>query len=362
MVNGSRQFLRRLLGCGVFSLGLIAISSAQVPPDPPSGITIDGSAAIPGTPGNTVFFDDFGYVVNKFDSAESKIAAFTQAGWSGVKDERTQPGRASGYLSTVNSVPGYSGLIPGRSGRALRMEGLATTMGDFSGPSGSWRNQTDFYLTYGTSAGPQTNVPGNVWYQFWIYVNDYGNERSQWSNRNKLIYPSDDGTATGAGTENAYLISLRPSSQEGIVQDRGARAYVVNKIEAGNTGTVSSDSPEGPTYIGANLRPADGYITPNRWHLYKVHVDHASVNGRFEVWHRPMGGSWVKTTEWIGGVTPGFTWITQSGLRAGHNLFKMPTTWGTAQPTDNSNYDAWVYMADFAMASRESDLPVYQSY
>lgn len=363
MAKRALEVLRVYIGTSLVVLGSISIAGAQVAPNPPTGLSVDEETTQPvPPPAGVVFFDDFNYVVNKFDSAETKFARFAAAGWSGMKDEQTRPGSASGYLSTVNSIPGYSGQIPGRSGRALRMEGLPTTLGNVSGPSGTWRNQTDFYLTYGNPAGPQTNVPGNVWYQFWIYINDYGNERSHWANRNKLIYPSDDGTATGAGTENAYLVSLRPSSQSGVVQERGAAAYVVNKIEQGYTGTVDSDSPEGPTYIGANLRPSDGYAQPNRWNLYKIHIDHASVNGRYEVWHRPMGGNWAKTTEWISGVTPGFTWITQPELRAGHNLLKIPTTWGTAQSTDNNNYDAWVYMTDFTIATRESDLPTYQNY
>ncbi len=363
MAKRAQKALRIVIGTSLMILGSISIARAQVQPNPPSGLSAEGGTTVPTPPPpGVVFFDDFNYIVNKFDSAETKIARFTAAGWSGMKDEQTRPGGASGYLSTVTSIPGYSGQIPGRSGRALRMEGLPTTLGNISGPSGTWRNQTDFYLSYGSAFGSQTSVPGNVWYQFWIYINDSGNERSHWSNRNKLIYPSDDGTASGSGTENAYLLSLRPSSQSGVVQARGARAYVVNKIEAGNSGRVVSTSPEGDTYIGANLRPSDGYAQPNRWVLYKIHIDHSSVNGRYEVWHRLMGGDWVKTTEWIGGVTPGFTWITQPELRGGHNMLKIPTTWGTAQQTDSSNYDAWVYLADFTIATRESDLPVYEGY
>jgi hypothetical protein len=340
------------------------LAQAQVTPNPPVELTVDGGTTVdPGTgsPGNPRFFDDFDYIVGRLDSGEAKTAAFTAAGWSGIKDETTQPRRASGYIYTVTSIPGYSGQMPGLSGsgRVLALEGLPTTMGipSYGG------NQTDFYLAYGTAAGPQTNVPGNVWFQFWVYINDYGSQQSHWSNRNKWIYPNDDGQASGDGTENAYLISLRPSSQAGTAQPRGARSYVVNKIESGSGGTVVSNSPEGATYIGANLAPNDGYIQPGRWELYKIHVDHASVNGRYEVWRRPMGSqSWQKTTEWISGTTPGFTWITQPGLRAGHNMFKIPTTWGTAQTADTTNYDCWVYMADFAMATREADLPTYGSY
>lgn len=359
----SSSVLRVTAGICLVALGSISMASAQTRPNPPTTLTIDdGTTTEPGrnNPGSPRFFDDFNYPVGRLDSGAAKTAAFGAAGWTAIKDETTRPRGASGYLYTVTSIPGYTGIMPGLSGsgRVLAMEGLPTTMGipSYGG------NQTDFYLVYGSPSGPQTNVPGNVWFQFWMYINDSGSQRSHWSSRNKLIYPSDDGTAEGGGTENAYLISIRPSSQHGVSQPYGASAYVVNKIEPGNGGTVTSDAPEGPTYIGANREPTNGHSQGNRWYLYKIHVDHASVNGRYEVWMRPMGGTWQKTTEWISGVTPGFTWITQPGLRAGHNLFKIPTTWGTAKTDDRTNYDAWVYLADFAMATREADLPTYGSY
>lgn len=363
MLGRMPQILRTVAGTALVTLGLTSVAVAQVPPNPPTGVTIDDGTSEPpdpGSPGNPIFFDDFGYVVNKLDSAETKQRLFQAAGWGGIKDEQTRPGGASGYLSTVTTIPGYTGRMPGGSGRVLRMEGLPTSMGNVS--SQPYRNQTDFYLWYGNAAGPQTNVPGNVWFQFWVFINDYGNEQSHWAPRNKLIYPSDDGTASGDGTENAYLISVRPSSQAGTYQSYGPDAYVVNKIEEGNGGQVVSNAPEGETYVGANLASSNGYHPPGRWELVKIHVDHASVNGTYEVWKRPMNGSWIKTTEWIGGRTPGFTWVTQPALRAGHNMFKIPTTWGTAKQDDPTNFDAWMYIADFAMANREADLPVYDNY
>ena len=352
--------LRLVAGSAVVFFGLVTLASAQVPPNPPTGVSIDDGTSEPppdpGTPGNPVFFDDFGYVVNKTDSADTKRARFQAAGWAGVKDEQTQPGRAFGYLSTTTTIPGYSGRIPGRSGRALRMEGLPTTMGDFS--SEPFRNQTDFYLVYGNSAGPQTNVPGNVWFQFWVYINDYGSERSHWSSRNKLIYPSDDGTARGDGTENAYMLHIRPSNQAGVVQPYGPNASAVTHIEGSS---IVSNAPEGVGRLGHN-RTTSGHQTPNGWYLHKVHFDHSQVNGVYEHWIRPMGGEWRKTSEWISGVTPGFTWITHAHERPGHNLFKLGTTWGTANFDDRTDYDAWLYLADFAIARNEADLPTYDNY
>lgn len=352
------KILRLIADSVVIVLASVSFAAAQVPPNPPSGLNIDDgiSEPDPGSPGNPIFFDDFGYVVDKLDSADAKRAKFHAAGWNSVKDEQTRPGGAYGYLSTVSAIPGYSGRMPGRSGRVLRMEGLPTTLGDFS--SSSYRNQTDFYLSYGSPSGPQSNVPGDVWFQFWVYINDYGNERSHWAARNKLIYPSDDGTASGDGMENAYMIHIRPSNQAGVKQPYGANANGVTHIEGA---TVISNAPEGPGRLGHNLT-SSGYQLPNGWYLHKYHINHSQTNGTYEHWIRPMNGQWRKTSEWISGVTPGFTWITHAHQRPGHNLFKLGTTWGTAQQDDATNYDAWLYLADFAMASREADLPKYDNY
>lgn len=352
----------RVLAAATLMAGCISLAHGQVVPNPPV-LTVEGGSTVdPGNPGRPILFDDFNYVVGRTDSAASKRAAFMAKGWAGYKDEVSNPNGAAGYLYTTTSIPGYSGRMPGvsGSGRVLAMEGLPTSLGV---PHNNL-NQTDFYLSYGRegTVGQYNNVPGNVWFQFWVFINNTGSQTSNWSSRNKWIYPSDDGHASGSGAENAWLLSIRPNSQEGPVQT-GPRAYIVNKIEAGSGGTTTSDSPLGGGYIGANLAPS-AYTESGRWELYKVHIDHASVNGRYEIWKRTLGTqTWQKTTEWISGVTPGFTWITQPALRGGHNMFKIPTTWGTADFGDlSTNYDAWVYLADFAMAAREADLPTYSGY
>ena len=73
---------------------------------------------------------------------------------------------------------------------------------------------------------------------------------------------------------------------------------------------------------------------------------------------RPLGGSWLKVVEWIDGVTPGFTWRINAASVGGHRVIRMPSTIGRASETAQ-NYDAWIYMDDFAIARSESGLPVY---
>jgi len=98
-------------------------------------------------------------------------------------------------------------------------------------------------------------------------------------------------------------------------------------------------------------------ITANRWTLVKIHLDTSTQSGKYEAWMRPLGGSWTKTAEWIDGVTPGFTWTISANHVGGHRTFRMPSTIGRA--SGSSNYDAWIYMDDFAMARSEAGLPLY---
>jgi hypothetical protein len=353
MFDRTHGVWRLLTSSSLVAIVSISVASAQSQPNPPTGLSVDDGAAAPDNPprAGLLFSDDFNYIVNKFDSAATKEAAFTAAGWSGLKDETTQPGGARGYLSTVASIPGYVGVMPG--GRALKLEGLPTSMAAALGGG----NQTDFYLFYGT-AGPvgraNPAVPGNVWYQFWIYVDP----ASRWASRNKLIYPSDDGMASGGGTENSYMVHIRPSNQAGVVQPYGPNINAVTHIEGAS---ITSNAPDGAGRLGHNLTAA-GHQLAGGWYLHKIHFDHSQPNGVYETWIRPMGGRWLKTAEWISGVTPGFTWITHENQRVGHNMFKMPTTWGTVDADDRTNYDATIYMDDFAMAASEADLPVYQNY
>jgi hypothetical protein len=66
---------------------------------------------------------------------------------------------------------------------------------------------------------------------------------------------------------------------------------------------------------------------------------------------KPLNGSWVKVAEWIDGVTSDFAWTIPQSDVGGHHVFRMPTT--------IDDFDSWIYLDDFAMATSEDDLPVY---
>ena len=92
-------------------------------------------------------------------------------------------------------------------------------------------------------------------------------------------------------------------------------------------------------------------MRPNRWTLVKMHFNTSATTGNpWEVWLRPMGGSWSKVSEWIGGRTRGFTWDIPAASVGGHRVLRMPTT------VDNN---FWLYMDDYVIARTEAALPVY---
>jgi hypothetical protein len=299
-----------------------------------------------------LLFDDFEYVVNRDNPSlpgASANAFVTVGPWTTVKaDNITGSGKAR--LSTAASIPGYSGSMPGvNSTRVLRMEGRNVTGG------------TDFYLEY--SGGVDT-IPANVWFQFWIYINHhptgpYGPELSGIENRHKFLYPANG--PYGGGSDCKWLMSLSGSPYSPINTSApygnptDGRAFIVSRDQ--EVGTVNySPGGDNRNKLGPNRQSQNNaHIVPNQWHLIKIHYDTSNNDsGVFEVWAKTLGGSWVKWAEWIGGVTPNFTW---SGFGAGgHRGFRMPTTLGW---TDNPVGGAWYYMDDFAMATTEASLPTY---
>ena len=353
-----------VVGVMALALGLAATSQAQVQPNPPSSVLVDDGG---DSRGNPLFFDDFNYAVNREDAGGLRdpnglaSARFLARGWSSVKREPTDT--AGGFIYTTTSIPGYSGRMPGLSGsgRVLALEGRPTSV---AYPRNGL-NQTDFYLQYGGASS--TSVPSNIWYQFWFYINDYGTQQSRWGSNTKLIYPSPNGSYGVPTGQLAYLIQLGSSSYETdgsmpLTLPYNASRYITNRAENWADFQRASEYPTNRSKLGPNVNRNAAVLAPNRWHLIKIHIDHSGPQGTYEMWTRQMGGSWQKLAEWIGGVTPNFLYPTIEAQRAGLQTVRIPTTWGTASSSDTTNYDAWTYMADFAISRRESDLPTYGSY
>ena len=299
-------------------------------------------------PADLIFLDNFEYTVAREDPDSTKI--FLQKGrWHGAKTIHTRE-RANGYLYTTTKVPGYSGAFPGRnSSRVLVMEALPRSRGF----------QTDFYLEYGDAENAAYNdaVPGNVWFQFWIYVNHSGNQRSQFDLRNKLIYACN--TAYPCHSHK-WMLGFGTNSSQPHQRSLGipsnGDAYLNNGINSEVATIRNTRLPSGEEWKLGQTNTSER-ITANRWTLVKIHFDTSTESGQYEVWMRPLGGSWTKTAEWIDGVTPGFTWKINAANVGGHRAFRMPSTIGRAN--GSLNYDAWIYMDDFAIAVSEAGLPIY---
>lgn len=372
MAKSALEVLRVYIGTCLVVLGSISIAGAQVAPNPPTGLSVDGQTTEPSPlPPGVVFFDDFNYQVERSWTTTGQAGAiFSNAGWSSSKCiNGCENGRgAAAYLYTTTSIPGYTGRMPGTSGsgRVLCLEAKPTSIQLANGGS----NQTDFYLQYGRPNS--RDVPADVWYQFWYYTLDFGSYASRFSGGNKLIYPSPNGTYSVPTGMVPYMIILGTSSYEttGVPQfdiGYGSSLYMVNRPQFHDGNQTGADFRNASQYpstrdmIGTNLNRTGGYMTANRWYLVKIHVNHSGPQGQYELWLREMGGAWQKVSEWFGGVTPGFSWPTIPDQRAGISTIRVPSTWGKAN-SDPTNYDAWAYMVDFMIARSESDLPVYSSY
>lgn len=299
-------------------------------------------------PNSILFFDDFDYVVGREDPNAASIFT-TQSGWYAVRTQQSNGG--GGYFHTTTAIPGYTGTFPGASSnRVLAMEMLPATTG----------GQTDAYLQYGSAVGSTETVPGDVWFQFWMYVNNFGDQQSRFTNRNKFIYPC--GSFYPCNT-NKWVIQIGPNS-ENPYSVQLPRENIFFYQRSNMIGDPNYSLAPYPERIGPQVTST--YMAPNRWTLVKLHYDtshptdgagNAGPN-KFEMWLKPVGQDWVKVTEWISGVTPNFTWHLTQAEAGGHRVFRMPTTFpGNGNAT--TMYNSWMYMDDFAMATSEADLPVY---
>ena len=297
-----------------------------------------------------MFFDGFEYSVDR--SNANALSIFQQSGgWNSGKTQQSSSG-ARGYLYTVDRVPGYDLAFPGGSStRVLAMESLP----------GSLNGQTDFYLQYGNgdSAAYDNAVPGNAWFQFWIYINYYGDQLSRLDGGNKFFYPCNSSYPCHTGK---WLLSFGadgylPTSQSLGIPSSGALFTNIAQLQ---DGAAQIDNTRYAYEDRWKLGQANTtmHVSPNRWTLVKIHIDTSTSAGNYEMWMKPMGGQWTKVVEWLSGVTPGFNWTINPGFIGGHRVLRMPTTVGSGTP-ERPRWDSWVYIDDFAIARSEQGLPQY---
>jgi len=322
-----------------------------------------GGGFSPGTP---LFFDDFDYTVtNSTAQAAANKAAFLGAGWVAVRTDNLGFGVMDGsqaelphgeiYSVVPADIPGHSGAFPGSVQKAMLFHSKA--LADSA--------QTDFFLQYGGSLG---TIPANVYFQFWIYVVRSGAWQTDFHGREKFIYP----------TRNTYPATIGNNGGHWLFE-LAKNSFNPNNVEAAGAGecyllsydsTIVSSTPVfddataiangTQSYLGQTAS-ASRFLVPNEWIEVRIHYDTSGANGVFEVWTRRVGQAWSKITEWIGGVTPNFTWAIDAAFRDGHAAFQMPSTMpgpGSTTPA----YNAWWAMQDFAIATSEANLPKYEGY
>jgi PKD repeat protein len=309
--------------------------------------SIDNSGGT--VPNSILFFDDFEYAVSR-DQPGARDAFVANGPWSNVKTYQDGQTGARGYLYTTESVPGYAGQFPGQgSNRVLAIEARPGTLG----------GQTDFYLQLGGGENPANDnlIPGDVWIQFWAYPQNYGDQRSRWDT-GKFFYvcnsaypchshkwmwlwgpqsynPNMGLNPLGSPTDGEFLWTVRNSGGVSDIRYLGASSGDQEKL--------------GQTDLSEHM-------VANRWTLVKMHFDTSTTSGAWEAWLKPLGGSWTKVAEWVGGVTPNFQWNVPAGEVGGHRVLRMPTTIGG---TSDAWYDLWLYVDDFAIANSEAALPTY---
>ncbi len=299
-------------------------------------------------PDGVIFYDDFDYAVSR-NSADlaTERAKFIANGWSGAKAVNLT-GSHAGYLYTVNRIPGYSGGFPGRnSTRVLAFEAKPDTFG----------SQTDFYLQYGFNG--QT-IPADVWFQFWMYINNYDDptdqedQMSRFGRKGKILYPTKSGYPSNNGL---WMLGCCATNYGPLFDDVGDAATSMYMHLADlqylqfNDGNTSSYK-VGQTDLSERF-------TPNHWMLVKTHIDTSTTSGKFEQWIKPMNGNWTKTADWEDGVSADFSWQIPASEVGGHVAVRLGTTFNTCREDLTQQCNFWLYFDDFSMANSEDTLPVY---
>lgn len=300
-------------------------------------------------PADLLFLDRFEYSVGRND--QNAVELFRANGhWTTAKTMQADRPGAHGYLYTSEHILGYRGAFPGVSSkRVLAVEALPVS-----------QNGTDFYLQYGDGENPANDnkIPGNVWFQFWMYINYAGDQRSHLDARNKFIYACN---GTYPCHSHKWMVSLGSISylphRKSLGSPSKGSAFINVPANFSVATVNNAAAPEWDRWKLGQTNTSE-YIRANHWTLVKIHADTSTQSGKMEVWLRALGGSWVKVVEWIDGVTPGFSWKIRPEHVGGHRVIRMPTVFGPSH-LKHQPFSAWIYMDDFAIAVSEQGLPVY---
>lgn len=328
----------------LFGIGLVTHGSRH--------FTQGGS---PGAP--DLLFDDFTYTINRTQSGAGTGVTIFQNGpqvgsWvTGLFENGGAEETGNGWIYIVDEPTGFVGTLPNPSGRCLVMEGMPETVDET-------HIQTDFYLQYGSNTDPITygSIPPEFWMQFWIYSNNTGAEVSDHTLRSKWMYGN---ASISAGSEGGFMFftGVDAFQRNGWTTTSGNFFIGARPgyLSGPDTGAFDSSQPGGDEdKLGANL--VNKPIVGGTWTLVKIHFDVSGAQGSLEWWQREQDEAFVKVGEYIGGVTPNFTWNTSSNDRLGLSHFRMPTT---VNGVVSGATIYWMYYQDFVIATEENLLPTY---
>lgn len=297
-----------------------------------------------------LFRDNFEYVVNRNQTGNASTTFSNQGGWTWAKTRQDTYGAGSnGYIYTTSTIPGYGGSFPGAdSSRVLAMEFLPATLG----------GQTDAYLAIGGPSFPANKIPSNVWIQFWVYLQRQPGQMSRFG-RGKFLYPSKTGNyPANPETGLDWLFIFKDSeSYYPWFQDSTSPGNTIFMMESYGKANYGLGDAWQEHKLGPNVTRGQHDIRANTWTLIRIHYDTSgssplapSGQGVWRMWKSTDGSNFTQVANWIGGVTPNFTWPIQNS-QGGHRALKVGTT--------VDNYDSWFYLDDFVIASSEASLPRY---
>jgi hypothetical protein len=311
----------------MFLFGFVSLASAQVRPNPPNPIAVEGGSLVPPAPTGVLFFDNFDYDVSR--SGTTARAPFVAHGWSHAKANNTGETGACGYLYTQTDATLQS--------RVLVMEARPTPCL----PPGWLYGQTDHFLLMGREGGPVV-VPPHVWFQF----STYATPDSVFAARDKFLYPCRQSYPCQPG-QNSWLMMW---GSRGFEETAGAPSdrFIAMSSETGDN-RGASEYPTNAWKLYQNVERTP--IVAGRWYQVRVHIDISGVQGVYEAWIRQRGATvWTKVSDWRGNVTPNFTWPVPPEQRTGFPQMATPTT-------VNGPGDSTMYIDDFTMSASSASLP-----
>lgn len=314
----------------------------------------------PAQAGDPWFYDDFNYQADETNIISNSNNPFVSVGgWHGLRTGDTGNNGGFGTMRTIarsafESRTGSNIWPGGDSNYALRIQA----------PND---RGVDINLWLGDENSDPNFIPADIWFQFWIYFNRYGTEADgEIYGRPKFLYPSIPGIYGTTQVRWMTMFSVdahsticpngacapygNPSTAGGFWIDREFDASRIDKRYTALSPGGGNDNKFGPNLVAD---AAEGVHPFNEWRLMRIHYDTSTTDYKWEVWFRRYAEPWLKTHEWINGVTPNLVWTGEPG---GHRALKMPTTIGYV---DGPATNFYAYVRDFAIATSMEDLPSY---